>query len=84
MSGTRRLRAAAVLQLVQGGLMEGLSFIGFLVILVLGIDPAEITARVEVLALPYLNEHLAMMMVMSGVFGALRIGAAIGLLRNRM
>lgn len=33
---------------------------------------------------PAFNDHLYLMMAMSGVFGALRIVGAVGLLRNRM
>ncbi|MEN2741063.1 hypothetical protein ABCS02_25045 [Microbacterium sp. X-17] len=82
--GTGRLRAAGVLQLIQGGLMEGLPFLGLLVILAFGVDAAAITAHAQVFALPYLKDDLALMMVMSGIFGALRIVGAIGLLRDRM
>ena len=35
-------------------------------------------------ALPYLQENLYLMMAMSGVFAALRIVGAVGLLRGRM
>lgn len=79
-----RLRAAGVLQLVQGGLLEGLPFLGLLVILALGVDATAIAARAEVFALPYLNDNLALVMAMSGIFGTLRVVGAIGLLRDRM
>lgn len=83
-SGIRRFRGAAVLLLIQGGLMEGMPFLGLLVVLALGIDASAIAERVEVFALPYLQDNLVMMMVMSGLFGALRVTGAIGLLRGRM
>jgi uncharacterized membrane protein (DUF2068 family) len=64
--------------------MEGLVFVGALVLLALNIPLASITEHAEVFALPYLQENLYLMMAMSGVFAALRILGAIGLLRNRL
>jgi uncharacterized membrane protein (DUF2068 family) len=80
----RELRAAAVLLLVQGVLMEGLVAVGLVVLLVLGIPQADITAHAEVFALPYLQDELDPMMAMSGIFAALRITAGIGLWRDRL
>lgn len=70
--------------LVQGVLMEGLVFVGVLVLLTLNIPLASITENAEVFALPYLQDNLYLMMAMSGVFAALRILGAVGLLRNRL
>src|SRR5699024_7484332 len=81
---SRRLRVAATLQLVQGVAMEGLAFLGLLVLLTLGIDQATVTDRAHVFALPYLQDNLYLMMAISGVFAALRVIGAIGVLRNRM
>ncbi|KDP89904.1 MULTISPECIES: hypothetical protein [Clavibacter] len=80
----RELRAAAVLLLVQGVLMEGLVAVGLVVLLALGIPQAAITDHAEVFALPYLRENLYPMMAMSGIFAALRITAAVGLWRDRL
>lgn len=79
----RRIRLAAVLLLIQGLLMEGGVFLALPVLLVLGIDQAEAADRFA-FVVPYLNDHLYLMMVMAGVFGALRVVAAIGLLCDRM
>jgi uncharacterized membrane protein (DUF2068 family) len=80
----RELRAAAVLLLVQGVLMEGLVAVALVVLLVLGIPQSAITDHVQVFALPYLQDALYPMMAMSGVFAALRITAGIGLWRDRL
>lgn len=86
MRTTQRLqyRWAAGLLLVQGALMEGLVFVGLLVLLALNIPQASIAEHADVFALPYLQENLYLMMAMSGVFAASRVLGAIGLLRNRL
>jgi hypothetical protein len=70
--------------IAQGALMELSVFVGVVILLVLGVPEASITDQVDIFALPYLNEHLYLMMAMSGVFGALRITGAVALARNRM
>ncbi|WP_241985191.1 hypothetical protein [Cryobacterium sp. TMS1-20-1] len=86
MDTTQRLqyRWAAGLLLVQGVLMEGLVFIGVLVLLALRIPQTTIVENADVFALPYLQENLYLMMAMSGIFAALRVLGAVGLLRNRL
>jgi uncharacterized membrane protein (DUF2068 family) len=78
-----RLQWAGALLLVQGILMEGMPFVGLLVLLALGIPQDVVSERAQVFALPYLNDNLYLMMGMSGIFAALRIVGAVGLLRNR-
>jgi uncharacterized membrane protein (DUF2068 family) len=80
----RELRAAAVLLLAQGVLMEGLVAVGLVVLLVLGVPQSTLTDNAQVFALPYLQEHLHLMMAMSGIFAALRITAGIALWRDRL
>jgi uncharacterized membrane protein (DUF2068 family) len=64
--------------------MEATAFVGVLVLLVLQVPQAAVTDRVDIFSLAYLNENLYLMMAMSGVFAALRIVGAIGVLRNRL
>lgn len=64
--------------------MELSVFVGVVVLLALGVPQTSVTDRVDIFALPYLNEHLYLMMAMSGVFGVLRITGAVALARNRM
>lgn len=63
--------------------MEGLPFAGLGVLLLLGVD-ASVVGHGFAFIVPFFNENLYLMMVMSGVFAALRITGAIGLLKNRM
>lgn len=70
--------------IAQGALMELSVVIGVVALLALGVPQSSITDRVDIFALPYLNEHLYLMMAMSGVFGVLRITGAIAMARNRM
>lgn len=78
-----RLRLASALLLIQGVFMEGGVFIGFLVLAALGVSQQEAGIHFSFIV-PFFQEHLYLMMIMSGVFGALRITGAIGVLRNRM
>ena len=80
----RQYRWAGTLLLAQGILMEGLVFVGLIVLLAIGVPQEVISERADVFALPYLQENLYLMMAMSGIFAALRILGAIGLLRNRL
>ncbi|MGO1514175.1 hypothetical protein [Agrococcus casei] len=80
----RRLRVAASLQIAQGALMEGSVAIGLIVLLALRVPQAAITDRVEIFALPYLQENLYLMMAMSGVFASLRIIGGVALWRGRL
>lgn len=63
--------------------MEASVFVGAIVMLVLGIPQTAVTQHVDVFAMPYLNENLMLMMLMSGVFAALRVVGAVSLIRNR-
>ena len=80
----RQYRWAAGLLLVQGVLMEGVVFIGVLVLLVIKIPQASIAEHADVFALPYLQDNLYLMMAMSGIFAVLRVLGALGLLRNQL
>lgn len=63
--------------------MEGIPFLGLIVLLAVDAD-ASVMERGFSFIVPFFDEHLYLMMAMSGVFAALRIVGAIGLLRNRM
>lgn len=79
----RTYRAAAVLMIVQGGIMELGAFIALIPLLAAGIDQADVGEHVTFIV-PYLQENLYLMMAMSGIFGVIRIIGAVGVLRNRM
>ena len=82
-SAKRQIIWAAGLQLVQGVLMEGLPFLALGALLAFGID-SEVVSHGFSFIVPFFNEHLYLMMAMSGVFAALRIVGSVGLLKNRM
>lgn len=79
----RQVQWAAWLQLAQGVLMEGLPFLGLGVLLILNVD-AAVLSRGFSFIVPFFDEHLYLMMAISGVFAALRIVGSVGLLKNRM
>ena len=79
----RLLAIAGVLLLVQGIFMEAIVAIGAAVLLLIGVSQSVITNHAHIFALPYLQDNLYLMMIMSGIFAALRITGAVGLLRNR-
>ncbi|MGO2750444.1 MAG: hypothetical protein ACTIA6_10380 [Pseudoclavibacter sp.] len=64
--------------------MEMSVLVGLVVLLVLGIPQDAITQRVDIFALPYLNENLYLMMAMSGIFGALRVTGAVAMARGQL
>lgn len=82
-SATRQIRWAAGLQLAQGALMEGLPFLGLPVLIALGVDASSL-ARGFSFIVPFFDDNMFLMMAISGIFAALRITGAIGLLKNRM
>jgi uncharacterized membrane protein (DUF2068 family) len=78
-----RYRIAAILMLVHGGVMELGVFVAVIPLLALGVDASTVSEHFSFIV-PYLQENLYLMMVMSGVFGAVRIIGAVGLGVNRM
>jgi hypothetical protein len=57
---------------------------GVRVLLALKIPQASIVENADVFALPYLQDNLYLIMVMSGIFATLRVLGVVGLLRNRL
>lgn len=78
-----RYRVAAILLLVQGVVMELSVFVALVPITLLGVD-LDRAGQYFAFIVPFFQEHLALMMLMSGIFGLLRVIGAIGLLRNRL
>jgi hypothetical protein len=78
-----RYRAAAVLMIVHGALMEIGVFIALFPLLALGVD-LDAVGRYFSFNVPYFQDHLVDMMVLSGIFGITRIIGAVGVLRNRL
>jgi uncharacterized membrane protein (DUF2068 family) len=78
-----RYRIAAILMLVHGVLMELGVFVAVIPLIAFGIDASTVGEHFSFIV-PYLQENLYLMMVMSGVFGVVRIIGAVGLWANRM
>ena len=79
----KNLKFAAILLLIHGLLMEFSIFVAFIVFTIIGLDMSK-SGEYFSFALPYLQDNLPQMMIMSGVFGAVRVIGAVGLLKNRM
>jgi hypothetical protein len=78
-----RYRAAAVLMLMHGALMEVGVFVALVPLLAIGVD-FDTVGQYFSFNVPFFQEHLVDMMVLSGIFGITRIIGAIGVLRNRL
>ena len=78
-----RYRVAAVLMLVHGVLLELGVFLALFPLLALGVD-LDAVGEYFSFNVPFFQEHLVDMMLLSGVFGVTRIIGAIGVLRNRL
>jgi Mg2+/citrate symporter len=83
-SGAKRYFViASWLLIAQAVLMELVAALVLPILLVVGLDQADVGEHFR-FALPYLQENLYLMMVMSGIFGALRLTGAVALLRDRV
>ena len=79
----KQYKLAAVLMIVHGGLMELSVCLALIPLIILGIDAGD-SSRYFSFIVPYFQEHLYLMMAMSGIVGITRIIGAIGLLKNRL
>lgn len=79
----RKYKAAATLMFIQGGLMELGVCLALIPLVAFGVDQDRASTHFSFIV-PYLQDNLYMMMLMSGVFGVIRLIGAIGLFRNRM
>lgn len=80
---TKKIKIAACLLLVQGGLLETSILLALPFMLVAGIEQSRASSHSQFIV-PFFQENLYMMMAISGVYGLLRIIGTIGLLRNRI
>lgn len=78
-----RFRVAAWLLVAQGVLMELGAALALPVLLVLEVQQRDVGEYFR-FALPYLQDNLFLMMVMSGIFGVLRVVGAVAMLRDRV
>ncbi len=78
-----RFRVAAWLVIAQGVVMEMGAPLALPVFLVTGLDQKDVGEHFR-FALPYLQNNLYLLMIMSGIFGSLRVLGGIGILRDRL
>lgn len=79
----KKYKIAAILMIVHGGFMELGGFLAMIPALLIGTDQYNIGQYFK-FKLQYFQDNLYMMMVMSAMYGVLRLIGAIGLLKNRM
>lgn len=79
----KKYKIAAILMIIHGGFMELGGILAMIPALVLGTDKFDIGQYFE-FKLSYFQENLHMMMVMSAIYGVLRLIGAIGLLKYKM
>lgn len=78
-----RYRVAAWLVIAQGVVMEIGAFLALPVFFLGGLDQGDVGEHFH-FALPYFQDNLSLLMVMSGIFGVLRVLGGIGILRDRL
>lgn len=78
----RKYKLAGILMFIHGGLMElGVTLFGIVAFLSgLNLDKGKDFS----FKLPFFQENLELMLIMSGIFGITRIIGAYGLLKNKM
>jgi len=79
----KKYKIPAILLLIHGGLFEISGLLSIIPILILGNNTTEMTKYIS-FVVPYLQDNLILMLIMSGIYGIMKIISAIGLLKNRM
>lgn len=79
----KKYKIAALLMIIHGGLMEIGRALSFIALIVLKTDKFNIEQYVF-FKFPYYQDNVYMMIVMSVIYGMVRVIGAIGLLKNRM
>lgn len=79
----KRYRAAAILMIIHGGLLEIGGCLSLMPILIYGNDIFDIGKYFSFIV-PYLQENIYLMLIMGAIYGSVRLLGAIGLLKNRV
>lgn len=79
----KKYKIAALVMIIHGGLMELGGIFAMIPALLIGTDKYDIGQYFE-FKLQYFQDNLYLMMVMSAIYGTLRLIGAVGLLKNRM
>lgn len=77
----KKYRIAAILMIVHGGMIEIGGCLMFMLALAAGAPAMNLNFT---FLMPYLQENLNQVLIIGGIFGAVRLVGAIGLLMNRM
>jgi uncharacterized membrane protein (DUF2068 family) len=79
----KKYKIAAVLLIIHGGLFEISGLLSIIPIILFEDNTFEITKYISFIV-PYLQDNIILMCIMSGIYGIMRIISAVGLLKNRM
>jgi uncharacterized membrane protein (DUF2068 family) len=79
----KKYKIAAVLLIIHGGVFEITGLLAIIPIMLLNDKSFEISKYISFIV-PYLQDNIILMCIMSGLYGSMRIVSAIGLLKNRM
>lgn len=79
----KKYKAAAILMIMHGGFMEIGGCLAMAPVLLLNNADIDIKSYFSFIV-PYLQENLYLMLAMGGIFGAMRVIGAAGLLKNKM
>ena len=79
----KKYKAAAILMIVHGGIIELGGFLSLALASILQNDALDIGQHFSFI-IPYFQENLSIMLIIGAIFGAMRLIGGIGLLRNRM
>lgn len=77
------IKLAALFSAAQAILMELSALILFVGVIAVGSDLGFMDGH-PIFSMKYLQDNLELMMIMAGIFGALRLVGAVGLWKNRM
>lgn len=79
----KKYRIAAILMIVHGGLFEVGGCLMLIAMTLAGNDKISLSQSYSFIV-PYLRDNMNLMLAMGGIFGAMRIFGAVGLLKNRL
>jgi uncharacterized membrane protein (DUF2068 family) len=79
----QKYKVVAILLFIHGGLFELTGFLSIIPLIVFKNKTSELGKYISFIV-PYLQENIYLMCIMSGIFGTMKIMSGIGLLKNRM
>lgn len=79
----KKYRIASILMIIHGGFMELGGCLAMIPVLLFGSDKMDMSSYFSFIV-PYLQDNMNLMLVMGGIYGAVRVVGAVGLWKNRM